>query len=845
MDSPSPSSTSELSTSAEMEDILSAFNVADIENIETLKETIYELKQKLLLTSQQLIEKDNQITELKNQIQQLTSSSPVKKKVIIRKTIKKSIAPSIPSVSSSEELSTINQSTNQEDQTTETRSRTNSLNDKITSEESPNSPTISLDRIRHQRTSSSDVSLLTDEDIKVIANRRKRNQVIQLQHLDSPRDISSPTDQMTTSGMLSDFDVIVTNILYASQDFSFYFRGIYPNVDPLYETYDYEAAAQLHYLDDNIMESEMGSLNLLKTMAEASDITKKSRNITTFSKPRKNTPPSISRVDSGNDLLSSAPKLLPYEHYHQCLESKSLACLFTQEYQQQYLGFNEDEAPSNFIRDTSTGAVKAGTLDKLIVQLTSNEEFDNEYMHLFLLTYRSFTTPMELLDKLILRFNIPPPLICYQAENDGNTEELEKEFRSFYSKTLQPIRLRIGQVLNNWVQNHYYDFREDVELKFKLEQFIDKDMSESGMKTLSKTLKNLHERLSKRKETFKVQQLEEVKRRHELEGNINQSSPRKGLQHFKLLNRNSEESLKTMPLWQLGNKRLCEQLTLISFRLFEKLRPKEFLNQNWMKETRMKKAPNIYDMITRSNEVGMWVASEILNYEDVKERAYVLKQFIKVATECEKIHNYNTMYDIVSGLNSNAIHRLKKTWELVPEKWRVKFQDLLTLTSPKKSYHALREALHSNADQCVLPYIGMFLTDCLFIEEGNSDFTKEGNLINFSKRRLLGQFIRQIQTYQQNSYNIDIIPLLHQRLTRLIYRPMDELYEISCRYEIPPQVTAKKKKKNYVYDDSTLSEQNTVTQPAEPTTESSITEQTNEPPEDLEVEQQSSHITDI
>ncbi|KAG2370630.1 hypothetical protein C9374_014732 [Naegleria lovaniensis] len=701
-------------------------------------------------------------------------------------------------------------------------------------------------------TSLNDISQMSDEDIKILSNiRRKRHNFIhndqlansptQQQHelLESnsihPTTPDTPTlmqknnntpsirshttintfgssiESAVTYNLLHDFTEIVNNPLFGEQIELYYFRGIYPAVDALYETYDYEAAS--HLLKSGLFDFDTYSgFSFLKKLEETSDTSRKvrklnpsgsSNNLLLHHRKLETTSHESSLTKSSSFIHTSHQ---PYEHYFSCIEVKSLEPLFTQEYQDKYDGFNERESSTNIIRDEN-GSVKAASLDKLIVLLTSNEEFDNEFMQLFLLTYRSFTTSTELLEKLIQRYNTPPPEQCLLYEREKDFERLKVYFENFHTKILKPIRLRVGQVMSSWLQHYYYDFREDSQLKMKLEQFICEEMNETGMKTLSKTLQSLLQRSSKRRETFKLQQLEEVKLRHEIEGTLqhhamtsnSSQNPLKKIASLNRLNHFSEvESLKSTPLWQLDKRTIALQLTLVTFRLFEKLRPKEFLNLNWMKETRRKKAPNIYAMINLSNEIGMWVATEILNHEEVKERSYVLKRFIKIASECEKTHNYNTMYDIVSGLNSNPIHRLKKSWDLVPEKWRTKFHELVELTSPKRSYAAMRQALSNYADQTVLPYIGIFLTDFLFIEEGNSDFTKEGNLINFSKRRLLGQLIRQVQTYQQNSFNIDIIPILHQRLTHLLYRPMEELYEISCKLEAPPAQPKKNKKKPLV-----------------------------------------------
>lgn len=50
-------------------------------------------------------------------------------------------------------------------------------------------------------------------------------------------------------------------------------------------------------------------------------------------------------------------------------------------------------------------------------------------------------------------------------------------------------------------------------------------------------------------------------------------------------------------------------------------------------------------------------------------------------------------------------------------------------------FRAMREALHRCDPPCI-PYLGMYLTDLSFIEEGTPDFTPDG-LLNFSKMRMV------------------------------------------------------------------------------------------------------------
>ncbi|XP_062816772.1 ral guanine nucleotide dissociation stimulator isoform X3 [Anolis carolinensis] len=447
---------------------------------------------------------------------------------------------------------------------------------------------------------------------------------------------------------------------------------------------------------------------------------------------------------------------------------------------QRWLGF-ENESALNLYETCKVRTIKAGTLERLVEYLVSAfKGNDSTYVTIFLCTYRAFATTKQVLDLLLHRFG---KLRC---QSHG-----EHHARHAVDERLE-LKNTISSILGAWLDQYSEDFRKppDFACLKQLIVYVRLNLPGSDLERRARVLFAQFQHQEPRPEG--------LDQRPEGEGP-------------------EEEGDGGAPADFLSfpPEMVAEQFTLMDAELFKRVVPYHCLGCIWSQRDKKGKehlAPSIRATVSQFNRVANCVIATCLGDRALRpqQRARVLERWVEVARECRILKNFSSLRAILSALQSNAIHRLKKTWDDVSRESFRTFHELSEIFSDENNHSLSRELLIKEGTskfatleinpkraqkrqqqqremgvmQGTIPYLGTFLTDLVMLDTAVKDYL-EGGLINFEKRRKEFEVIAQIKLLQSacNNYNFTredrFVAWFHsvERLSEA------ESYSLSCEIE--------------------------------------------------------------
>ncbi|NP_001116789.1 uncharacterized protein LOC799483 [Danio rerio] len=457
---------------------------------------------------------------------------------------------------------------------------------------------------------------------------------------------------------------------------------------------------------------------------------------------------------------------------------------------QRWLGVETDSALSLY--ETCKGrTIKAGTLEKLVEYMVSAfKGKDYTYVTIFLCTYRAFATTKQVLDLLLNRYAKLPASGKTKVSAEDHTE----------------LKNTVSSILGAWLDQYSEDFWSppDHECLQSLISYLQLNFSGSDLERRALNLL----------EHFQHRQQCEV----EIEGDLC-SCPFATPEESSL-----EDEFSPSHFMSFSPSIVAEQLTVMDAELFKRVVPYHCLGGIWSQRDKKGKehlAPTIRATVSQFNSVTNCVIATCLDNRSLRpfQRAKRIEHWIEVARKCRILKSFSSLKAILSALQSNAIHRLRRAWDDVSRESYRTFQELSEIFSDDNNYSLSRELLikegtsksaiveinHKGAQrrhqqqrdmgvvQGTIPYLGTFLTDLVMLDTAMKDHLEVG-LINFEKRRKEFEVIAQIKLLQLtcNYYNFSRNQRFIDWFKRVEKLTETESYSMSCDIEPPSESLCKK-----------------------------------------------------
>ncbi|XP_048880752.1 ral guanine nucleotide dissociation stimulator-like 2 isoform X2 [Brienomyrus brachyistius] len=377
--------------------------------------------------------------------------------------------------------------------------------------------------------------------------------------------------------------------------------------------------------------------------------------------------------------------------------------------------------------------MKAGTEEKLVLHLLhSFSTGDTSYVSVFLATYRSFTTTQRVLDILADRLENPPGASKLSAN------------RLAFNTT-------VCSVFSKWLDEYKEDFLSlgDPTPILRLAPLLPSDPSGSEIR---KRLLKISEELSER--------------------TLLSDSPTDSISSVTSPSDSSNAEFDATKILGFPADVVAEQLTMIETDLFLHVVPYHCLGSLWSqrdKKGREGVCLSVRATVRQFNRLAKAVTASCLWHVDLRtqQRARLLEKWISVAEECRTRKNFSSVYAIVSALQSNPLHRLRKTWAETDREALRRYEELSDIFSEKDNYSQSRELLREEetsqlvsadtktnnrkqtgtAARGTVPYLGIFLTDLMMLDTAVKDRLENG-YIHFDKRRREFEVLSQIKLLQ-------------------------------------------------------------------------------------------------
>ncbi|KNC55176.1 uncharacterized protein AMSG_12389 [Thecamonas trahens ATCC 50062] len=369
--------------------------------------------------------------------------------------------------------------------------------------------------------------------------------------------------------------------------------------------------------------------------------------------------------------------------------------------------------------ESGENALMSATEDFLVRELANERAPNSVYIDAFLLNYRSFMDPLQLMLRLLARFNL--------SVADGADAEEE----AYMAMWRNPVRMRVLNVAFKWVEKFWIiDFAPSPELQAGLNDLIE---------LATEDFPSLAAKLAAKVEDKKAACADDP-------GFVGKDVSVAGIGEPGSVSLEALQADDGKALAQTSPSVLAHVLTDIEASLFSAVPPAEFVLQL----SKRASVPHLDQLVERFNSVSRWVTTQVLVGSSPKRRAKMITFFIHSLLKLVSLNNYNSLMAILSGLSNTSVSRLSATWAKVSSRTKKalrKVEQLMGVDANSARYRAVLRTLKPPA----IPFLGLTLQDVL--HHADCAPALIDGRINFSKYAELSDIVLALTRFQGSDYS--------------------------------------------------------------------------------------------
>ena len=250
----------------------------------------------------------------------------------------------------------------------------------------------------------------------------------------------------------------------------------------------------------------------------------------------------------------------------------------------------------------------------------------------------------------------------------------------------------------------------------------------------------------------------------------------------KVLNNKTIYKYPYFYIFDFSDEEIARNLTLISYKMLSCININELWNNNFSKDDKYVKAPNVMKLIDRFYKLMLFIIEDISSYETNKAREKLITKWANIAKRCKDLHNYNDLLIINQCFNHYLLRKMISAWKKLSKSTISLIEELNKFCTNQQCYINIRREIVGCKHIAYIPYLGILLKEIDDIENKYKYMEKFGeyNCINCIKIQKIYWVVNKFFEFKNFSFtftqinDLNILNQLNPRTKEEIERMIND-----------------------------------------------------------------------